>query len=221
MTATRAFLSIMALAFAGTASAEPTKTWQPKAGDVISFNVLRDGQAFGKHAVRFEKGADGTLIATTDVSLKAGLGPVTLFRYELDATETWLGGKLVSVNGKVNEDGKKRSVVAKRDGDALSVKGSDFNGVAPTGILPASHWNYDQTKSSKLLSTEDGEIINVKVESLGREKIKAGGKTVNANRYRMDSAIDVDLWYDDTGRWVKLTFEARGQTIDYVLDKMY
>ena len=146
MTATRAFLSILALAFAGTATAEPVKTWQPKAGDVINFNVLRDGKAFGKHAVRFEKGADGTLIATTDVSLKAGLGPVTVFRYDLDATETWVGGKLLSVNGKVNDDGKKRSVVAKRDGDALKVKGSDFSGLAHTAVKHARPCHADKKR---------------------------------------------------------------------------
>jgi hypothetical protein len=37
----------------------------------------------------------------------------------------------------------------------------------------------------------------------------------------MVSDIDVDGWYDDQGRWVKLAFEARGQQIEYVLSEMY
>jgi hypothetical protein len=75
--------------------------------------------------------------------------------------------------------------------------------------------------TGKLLSTEDGEILNVKVVNKGRETIKAGNKTIEANRYLMDSALDVDLWYDDDGRWVKLAFEARGQQIEYVLANFY
>jgi Family of unknown function (DUF6134) len=223
MTVRRAVLSLFLLASAALpAAAELSpKAWQPKSGDVISFNVLREGKPFGSHAVKFTTDANGALVATTTVSLKAGLGPVTVFRYKLDATETWLNGELQKVSGNVNDDGKKRSVTATRKGDALNVSGTDFKGVAPEGVVPASHWNYAQTLTGKLLSTEDGEILNVKVVNKGRETIKAGNKTIEANRYLMDSALDVDLWYDDDGRWVKLAFEARGQQIEYVLDAMY
>lgn len=223
MTARRAFLSLLFLASAAIpASAELSpKSWQPKAGDVISFTVLREGKPFGSHAVRFSESADGSLVATTQVSLKAGVGPVTLFRYKLDATEIWLNGQLQKVSGSVDDDGKKRSVTATRKGNALNVSGSDFKGVAPAGVVPASHWNYAQTQTGKLLSTEDGEILNVKVVNKGRETIKVGKKSIEATRYLMDSAVDVDLWYDDDGRWVKLAFEARGQQIEYVLANLY
>jgi hypothetical protein len=125
------------------------------------------------------------------------------------------------VSGTVNDDGKKGTVTATRKGNAMNISGTQYKGVAPAGIVPASHWNYAQTQTGKLLSTEDGEIINVKVISKGRESIKAGNKTIEANRYLMDSALDVDLWYDDDGRWVKLAFEARGQQIEYVLADLY
>jgi hypothetical protein len=223
MTARRALISLFLLASAALpAAAELSpKAWQPRSGDVISFNVLREGKPFGSHAVKFTTDANGALVATTSVSLKAGLGPVTVFRYKLDATETWLNGQLQKVSGTVNDDGKKRSVNATRKGDVLNVSGTDFNGVAPAGIVPASHWNYAQTLTGKLLSTEDGEILSVKVVTKGREAIKVGKKTIQANRYLMDSALDVDLWYDDDGRWVKLAFEARGQQIEYVLADLY
>ncbi len=219
----RAVLSLFILAFAALpALAEPAaKGWQPQSGDVIRFNVLREGKPFGSHAVQFETTAEEKLIVRTEVSLKAGLGPVTLFRYSLDATETWLNGTLMEVAGKVNDDGKKRSVTARREGGALKVTGSDFTGTAPAGIIPASHWNFEQTEAARLLSTEDGEILTVKVARLGRERISAGGSTIEAERFRLDSALDVDLWYDDTGRWVKLAFVARGQQIEYVLDSLY
>ncbi len=223
MTLRRAALSLFFLAssaFPAAAELSP-KAWQPKSGDVISFNVLREGKPFGSHAVKFTTDANGGLVATTTVSLKAGLGPITVFRYRLDATETWLNGQLQKVSGTVNDDGKKGTVTATRKGDAMNVSGTEFKGVAPAGVVPASHWNYAQTQTGKLLSTEDGEILNVKVIPKGRETIKAGNTTIEANRYLMDSALDVDLWYDDDGRWVKLAFEARGQQIEYVLADLY
>ena len=232
MTFKRLILSqfVLVLSLGGTALADdaavPTaagleKAWKPQAGDAIRFNVLRKGNEFGSHTVTFEAGPNNALIAKTKVDLKAGLGPITVFRYDLAASETWRGGELVAVNGQGNDDGKKNSMKATRDGDALEVQGTEFTGEVPADIIPASHWNYAQTKASELLSTENGEVYKVTVTPKGRETIKAGGKSIAANRYFMDSNIDVDVWYDDQGRWVKLAFQARGQEIEYVLDQMY
>lgn len=197
------------------------RAWQPRPGDEIRFRVLRQGSPFGTHAVRFEAGPGDTLIARTRVDLRAGLGPVTLFRYELNAAETWQSGELISADGELRVDGNRRSMKARREGDVLRIDGSGFSGLAPGDIIPASHWNYAQTRGSHILSTEDGELIPVKVTARGVETIEAGGRTIEARRYLMDSDIDVDLWYDETGRWVKLAFEARGQTIEYILDQSY
>lgn len=194
--------------------------WQPEDGDVISYKVLRKGKKFGKHSVRFTRDGD-VLTATTDVALEAGLGPIKIFTYTLNAAETWKDGALVTLTGKVDDDGKEGNVDAKRDGETLIVKGTKYQGEAPAGIIPASHWNFAQMQSTQLLSTEDGELLDVKVTDQGRETIKIAGQDVEATRYLMDSDIDVELWYDDDGRWVKLAFEARGQEIEYLLTDIY
>jgi len=195
--------------------------WSPSAGDVIAFDVLRKGNEFGSHIVSFDKNEDGELSVTVDVDLKAGLGPITLFRYALDATETWEDGQLMSLQGSVNDDGSRESVTAELEGGALAVRGDGFSGEVDPSITPASHWNFDQVSAEKLLSVENGELIEVEVKELGRETIEAGGQSIEANKFMMDSDIDVTLWYDDSGRWLKLAFEARGQAIEYVLRDLY
>lgn len=199
---------------------EEEAKWQPQDGDVIAYKVLRKGKDFGSHSVTFSTDGD-TLTAKTNVKLKAGLGPITVFSYTLNATETWKDGHLVKLSGEVDDDGTEGSVTAEASGETLTVNGTVFQGEAPAGILPASHWNFGQTQASKLLSTEDGEILDVAVTEKGRETITVGGADIEATRYLMDSDIDVDLWYDDEGRWVKLAFEARGQQIEYVLSELY
>lgn len=232
MTFKRLFAShlVLLLSLGGSALADdaavPTvsgveNAWKPKAGDEIRFNVLRKGNPFGTHSVIFENGPDNTLIANTEIGLKAGLGPITVFRYDHSSSEVWRDGELVAVEGESNDDGTKHAMKASLEGNKLEVEGTLYTGEAPAGIIPASHWNYAQTQTTQLLSTEDGEIYNVAVTPKGRETIEAGGETIEANRYFLDSEIDVDLWYDDQGRWVKLAFEARGQEIEYVLDQMY
>ena len=75
--------------------------------------------------------------------------------------------------------------------------------------------------SDVMLSTETGELLKIDVEKVGRETVQVGPETLEADRYRLRSRLDVDLWYDDAGRWVKLAFEARGQEIEYRLRELY
>lgn len=199
----------------------PGETWSPQPGDVIAFDVLRKGKPFGSHLVTFGEDGEGRLVAKTDVRLKAGIGPITVFKYELDATEVWQAGELVSLTGKVDDDGKKGAVEAVRRGPSLQVDGTDFDGQVPASIIPSSHWNVAAIRSTNLLSTGNGEILDVTVTEQGEEPVLVAGEQVQATRYLLDSDIDVTLWYDDAGRWVKLAFEARGQDIEYVLAKSY
>lgn len=219
----------MAPAFADTAdetageavSSDAPAAWQPEDGDTISFKVLRKGKDFGTHTVTFDVSSDTEFTATSSVELKAGLGPITLFKYELDTTETWKDGKLVGLSGKTNDDGDDEYVQASADGDTLTIDGSAYSGTAPLGIIPSSHWNIGEVFSNQILSTESGELLDVSVEKIGRDTVSVGGEKVDATHYRLVSDLTVDLWYDEQSRWVKLGFEARGQQIDYVLNELY
>ena len=105
-----AFLTVLGLALSGQANADnaPTQTssvpglvWTPDDGDVIRFDVRRQGKPFGTHEVRFDVLPDGTVEAHTDVKLRAGFGPIPLYRYDLKATERWQDGRLMELEGEV------------------------------------------------------------------------------------------------------------------------
>lgn len=221
----------IAALLAGTAASDNASTaadfipeqlaWTPQNGDEIRFDVLRQGKPFGTHVVRFGVASDGTITANTRVRLRAGLGPIPLYRYDLDATEEWQEGRLISLTGEVNKDGKKASVTAAADGNVIDVNGSAFEGTVPASTVPASHWNIAETEARRLLSSENGQMIDVNVRRIGREVVDVAGKPVETTKYLLNSDIDVTLWYDDDKRWVKLAFSARGQDIDYVLSAPY
>ena len=130
-------------------------------------------------------------------------------------------GRAVGRPQRPGRDGKDGSVRASSTGESLNVNGTDYSGAVPLGILPSSHWNVAQTRATQLLSTEDGELIKINVVDKGQDTVVVDGQRVDARRYLMDSDIDVDLWYDAEGRWVKLAFEARGQQIEYALTRSY
>ena len=195
--------------------------WVASDGAVIDVTVLRKGKPFGQHVLNFDRQADGALKVTTDVDLEVKIGPFTAFRYQLDSVERWIDGQLVALNGKTNNDGRKRQVEAEAKGDQLVIDGSGFNGTVPATIIPSSHWNRLQVYQDRMLSTESGEILEIEVENLGDDTVMVGGTPVQATHYRLKSDMTVDLWYDNQSRWVKLVFETRGQTIEYVLNALY
>lgn len=195
--------------------------WVATDGAVIDFTVLRKGKPFGRHTLSFERSDSGALTVTTDVDLKVKFGPITAFKYQLDSVETWIDGQLSTLNGASNSDGRKGKVSAQKDGDALRVESTEFSGVLPLSTIPSSHWNRAQVYQNQMLSTETGEVLDIRVETIGEEIITVGEQDVQATHYRLKSDLTVDLWYDDQSRWVKLAFEVRGQNIEYVLNALY
>lgn len=195
--------------------------WVATNGAVIDFTVLRKGKPFGSHILTFEKQDDDFLKVTTDVDLDVKFGPITAFKYRLDSVENWANERLVGLNGKSNNNGKKGKVAATATQDMLLVDASRFEGEVPTTIIPSSHWNRLQMYQDRMISTETGELLDIDVETIGADTVMVGGVPVEATHYRLKSDITVDLWYDDQSRWVKLKFEAQGQEIEYVLNELY
>lgn len=195
--------------------------WAATDGAVIDFTVLRKGKPFGRHVLTFEREADGALQVTTDVDLQVRFGPITAFKYRLDSVEKWVDGQLVALSGKSNNDGRKGKVTAVRDDDELIVDGSKFAGALSLGTIPSSHWNRLQVYQNQMLSTETGEVLDIEVEIIGDDTVTVGDQQVDATHYRLTSDLTVDLWYDQQSRWVKLAFDVRGQSIEYVLNALY
>ena len=212
------FVSASALADSEEIALSP---WQPEDEAVISFDVLRNGRPFGEHILTFERFSEDHFTVETKVDLRAGLGPVTLFRYRLRSREVWRGGDLVELSGSTSSDGKKKHVEARLQNGVLEVNGSNYIGSAPADIIPSSHWNILEVASDVMLSTEDGSLLEIAVEEVGRDQVQVGAQFISATHYHLKSDINVDLWYDDYGRWVKLTFAVRGQDIEYKLKALY
>ncbi len=202
-------------------SSSVVEAWSPKDGTRIDFEVLRQGDPFGRHSLQFERGDNGRLSVSTDVELSVKFGFVTVYKYTLRSEEVWQDNALVSVTGITNKNGDRFTMQARKDGNAMLVEGTGFSGSVPVPVIPSSHWNRLQVYRDQMLSTESGELLDIDVERLGRDTIIVAGEALETTHYRLKSDLNVDLWYDDQSRWVKLLFNARGQQIEYVLTSLY
>lgn len=199
----------LGLAHSGPAFAEPTSPGR------IEFEVLRNGQPFGRQAVVVRR-AGGGFIAETSAELEARVGPVRLFSYEHRCREAWSNGRLQELSCSTSKNGR-RSAVAGAAGDEGFFVLQPQAAVFATDVMPTSWWRRPPLSTREMLNTETGESLPVRVFVVGRERITIGGRAIMAERIRVQGTHTLDLWYDEAGRWVNSAFTIDGQSMTYRL----
>jgi hypothetical protein len=201
-----------ALALAGAAFASPSTT-----PGRVEFDVTRNGQPFGRHTVVVNRAPDGQLNVRNEATLRATVGPVTVYRYELRCSEAWRGGELHAMQCDTRKNGRNLSMTATRTPTQVTTQGSGGAHVFPLNVAPTSWWTRAALTGRPLIDAETGAPMNVRVRRVGMETITVNGRPIQAERFTVQGTLAVDLWYDRSGRWVGCRFTAQGQTIEYRL----
>ena len=194
----------------GTASAQDVR---PE-GRVIKFDAYRNGSHFGVSTVKIvgSKGAETVEVVT---ALRVGLGPITVFKYLLRTRIQWREGRIERLQSVVNDDGDVFRVDARRTDAGLMVEGGDGKLTVAADILATTYWQADMLTRHELLSIQHGRVLKVGFETLGEETIVSEGKQSIATHFAMRGDLDLDIWYDTQGEWVKLTFKVDNSDIEY------
>lgn len=178
-----------------------------------AFDIIRKGDRIGYHAVKVEETGDGTVRVATRIEMQVKFGPIPVFRYEHVANETWRNGRLESLSSTTDNNGKPESLSVRREGEALLIDGTRFQGTGPGDAIPSSYWNRAIVSTSTLLDTQNGRLIEVTTANLGQTTSPAGAP---AEQHRLTGSVDLNLWYDGP-RWVGADFVVRGQALSYRL----
>jgi hypothetical protein len=184
----------------------------------IAFEVLRNGGPIGTHILTF-KPTDNRLTVAIDIHIAAGIGPVTLYRYDMQGTEVWENGQFSALDTTTNDDGTRHVVAMRRAEAGIRVQSTGFPDLTiPTDTLPLTHW-YEPALGGPLVSPQDGQPMKATISSAGsRAIILPNGRTVSARGYHIASKTPVQDWFDSEKIWVGLHADAKdGSSIDYKL----
>lgn len=185
-------------------------------GDEIRFSVWRNGDEVGFHRVSFDR-SGGDLIVQTTFVVQVRLIGISVYSYRYQASDVWRDGCLASLRSTIDDDGKRLSVEATRDGERLRITGPKGVVMAPASIFPTHHWHPGVIGSSQVLNTITGTVDRVVMVDHGPQAVAIGrGMTVTARKYAYTGELSNEVWYDDGGRWVKMRFTANdGSQIEY------
>lgn len=189
-------------------------------GSDIRFSVWRQDSRIGSHTVQFRR--DGGLIdVQIDFNARVKFLGITAYRFDYASSSAWDGGKLLSLNASVNEDGKQAMVTARRFGEEVVVDGTAGLRRVDGVLFPSNHWHPGVLGQTQVLNTLTGRLDRVSISYRGKERVDTAHGYVMADRYLYAGDLhDVDVWYDAAGRWVKLRFLTEGgDRIEYRCEK--
>lgn len=186
-----------------------------EADDARTFAVTVDGKPSGSYTIATKVDADGTETITTVAALKIKM--LITYTYELNSTEVWKKGQLVSVEAKSNDNGKRPTVSAVAADGKLTVTvdrtvrqiGGDV--ITATGVrVPAA----DKARDAIQFDPEDGAETAVRVEPLGDCKVILNGKEIEGKRFKMTGKnVDSEWWFDKDGRVIRQTMKTDGRKV--------
>jgi hypothetical protein len=182
----------------------------------INFKVFRDGSEIGHHRVKFTQDGERT-VADVDIELSVTFASIRVFYYKHVSQEVWEDGRLISINSTTNNDGDPMELKLARNEDLVTIQGTKFTGQAPGTLVPSSYWFKDTTKQTQIIDTQNGRVFPVEINQVGQETIEAAGQPIVATRYTLREQLEMNLWYDAQGNWVKTSFDSDGSLIEYVL----
>ena len=182
----------------------------------IEFEVLRNGSKIGTHTLSFAVEPDH-MVVTIAIRIAVSVGPIVVYRYEMDGEEVWQDGRFTTLDTTTNDNGTHHKVAIRRMADGLEVKSSGFpDSIAAPRAAPLTHWSA-AALSGPLLSPQDGQAIQGTISPLGLVTLKQpDGRTIQATAFDLKVRTPTEDWYDANQIWVGLRAMIRdGSTMEY------
>ena len=156
----------------------------------------------GRQVLTFSCSGDRLVVETTvDVAVQMAL--FTLYRQEAHYREVWEGDRLVRFESHTDDNGRVLAVSARAVGERIVIDGPNGHSEAPLMAVPDHPWNHDVVGRTLLFDPVDGTFRRVEVTDAGEVPVEVGGRQIMARKYLVSGDLEVELWYDENGGWVK------------------
>jgi hypothetical protein len=174
--------------------------------DTRDFAIYVDGKRAGESHVTVESKDGGVTVVSTTAEVTINRLLVH-YSYSYNGTESWKDGKLVRLDSRTNDDGKRWTVSARVEKDVLKVTANNSEREVPADVWATTFARYPDTdrcnQAVPLLDSDTGKAMTAKLEFVGREELTLAGQKIACNHFRLRGDVSTDLWYDGKKRLVR------------------
>jgi hypothetical protein len=184
----------------------------------LNFDVFLDDRAIGYQRFALTPAGDGTRIET-QAEFEVKLLLITAFAYDHHNSELWQGGCLQSIDSRTDSNGKKHTVSGRARDTGFVVATNEGERGLGDCVASFAYWDKDiLLQRQRLLNSQTGEYMPVRIDALGPDRVRIGGRDVDVERYAIKGqGLDILLAYTmDGGDWVALDSRLDGgRTLRY------
>ena len=212
------FLPLFALGALATFSVQLANASVGNRVQSMNFDVFLDDRVIGYQRFELTQGGDGFRMQTR-AKFKVKFLLITAFEYDHQNTEVWRGGCLQMIDSRTDSNGKMYTVSGQVEGDVFLVETNEGKQKLDDCVSSFAYWDKDLLlQSQRLLNSQTGEYMAVRVETLGRDRMRVGDRDVSVDRYALlGKGLDITLAYTvGGGVWVALDNKLDGgQMLSY------
>jgi hypothetical protein len=183
-----------------------------------SFRVSLDDKEIGSQHFHLA-GENGVFRLETQADFAVKFLRATVYRYEHRNVETWDGECLTGIESTTDANGEPFFVLGEQKAGFFSVSGTSGEARLPECVMSFAYWNPRFLERQRLLNTQSGEYVSVKVSEPTRDRRMVRGESVEAVRYRLQAGeLDMQIWYSLDDHWLGLESRTQGdRTLRYEL----
>ena len=200
------------LAGAALADMPTTRQW--------NFKVFLDGREIGYHRFQLSQSPDVMRLETrAEFSVKYFL--LTVFAYDHRNTELWRDGCLEGIESRTDSNGEHYQVSGVARGGGLRVSTEVGEQQLNDCVASFAYWDRRLLDRQRLLNSQTGEYLPVRLESLGAGSLILGERRIAVQRYALTGQnLDIELAYAaDSGEWLALDSRLeQGYVLQYRRD---
>ena len=192
-------------------------------------DILRNGEKIGFNNYSFKVQND-LLEVKNEINFNAKIVGLDLLKVSGTSTESYKNGKLIKFESNTIQNKKKKynySVFSK-DKKIYNIKGSSFNGEAPSNAVVGNWWNHNILQSKIIISPLSGSLKFQEVYFLSKEIVKINSDKYNASKFKIIMKKNINekkkeefnVWLDDKSKIIlKVSYSKFGDW-EYIVKKI-
>ena len=186
----------------------------------IKMDILRNGEKIGFNNYSFKIQND-LLEVKNEINFNAKIVGLDLLKVSGTSTESYKNEKLIKFKSNTIQNKKKKYnyFVLSKDRKIYNIKGSSFNGEAPSSAVVGNWWNHNILQSKIIISPLSGSLKFQEIYFLSKEILKINNNQYNTSKFKIVMKKNVDdkkkeefnVWLDEKSKIIlKVSYSKFG-----------